>query len=84
MNATFLGIMNGIALAAANKSDTNTVDLCQTVVQMVSLIGTTYDAAASTGTAVLNPTLSPYNGQLYDSNAKVCSILGIPGKMLGA
>jgi hypothetical protein len=84
MNVTFLGIMNGIALAAANAKDTNTVSLMQQIVQEMSAIGTTYDAATTSGTAFLNPTIAPYNGQLFDANAKVCALLGISGKALGA
>ena len=57
MNVSFLGLCNGIALAAAtaNPPDMNTVSLMQQVVQMVARVGTTYDSATTSTTAVLNP-----------------------------
>lgn len=84
MNATFIGIMNGIAIAAANAKDTNTVSVLQTMMQDMSLIGTAYDGAATSTTVFLNPALTPASGQLLDSNAKVAAQLGLSGKLLGA
>jgi len=48
MNATFLGIVNGIATAAKNASDPESVSTCEHIIQIAEFsFGTQYDAATS-------------------------------------
>lgn len=84
MNINIIQALNGVAIAAANAKDINTVSLLQEVACMIFKIGTAYDATATSAVAFLNPNITPYNGQIFDANAAVAKQLGIPGQQLGA
>jgi hypothetical protein len=84
MNINILQAFNGVAIAAANAKDINTVSLLQEAICMISKIGTAYDATATSATAFLNPNITPYSGQIFDANAAVAKQLSIPGQQLGA
>ena len=84
MNINILQSFNGVAIAAANAKDINTVSLLQQAICMIQKIGSAYDATATSATAFLNPNVTPYNGQIFDANAAVAKQLGIPGQQLGA
>ena len=84
MNINIIQALNGVAIAAANLKDINTVSLLQEAACMIQKAGTAYDATATSATAFLNPNVTPYNGQIFDANAAVAKQLSIPGQQLGA
>jgi hypothetical protein len=84
MNINIIQALDGVARAAAAVKDTNTVSLLQQAACMISKIGTAYDAAAISANPFLNPNITPYNGQIFDANAKVAALLSVPGQQLGA
>ena len=84
MNVNIIQALNGVAIAAANLKDINTVSLLQEAACMIYKIGTAYDATATSATAFLNPNVTPYNGQIFDANAAVAKQLGVTGQSLGA
>jgi len=84
LNVNIIQALNGVAIAAANLKDINTVSLLQEAACMIYKIGTAYDATATSATAFLNPNVTPYNGQIFDANAAVAKQLGVTGQSLGA
>jgi hypothetical protein len=84
VNINIIQAMDGVARAAAALKDTNTVSLLQEAICMIQKAGTAYDAAAISANPFLNPNITPYSGQIFDANAKVAALLGIPGQQLGA
>lgn len=84
MNTNILAALNGVAIAAANASDMNTVSLMQQAAQICARASSTYDATATSATAFLNPG----NGlgffpQQFDSLNKTATQLGVSPKQLG-
>lgn len=84
MNTNIIQALNGVAIAAANAKDINTVSTLQWVGCEIQKLGTAYDAASTSATLFLNFNVTPYNGQIFDANAAVAKQLSIPGQQLGA
>jgi hypothetical protein len=84
MNTNIIQALNGVAIAAANAKDVNSVSLLQEAACMIFKIGPAYDAAATSSTLFLNHNVTPFNGQIFDANAAVAKQLSIPGQQLGA
>jgi hypothetical protein len=85
MNVNILAALNGVAIAAANAGDMNTVSLMQQAGQICSRAVSTYDATATSSTQFLN--LSPPNfgffPEQFDSLQKTATQLGVSPKVLG-
>lgn len=61
MNAGLFGAINGIAAAAKTAGDSNSIAVCNFMLQLASWnFGTTYDAAASQATPVISLGTNPY------------------------
>lgn len=84
MNVNIVQALNGVAIAAANLKDINSVSILQQMIIEASLLPTTYDGAATSATLFLNGVVSPFNAQNFDANAAVAKQLSISGKNLGA
>ena len=77
--------LNGVAIAAANNQDINTVSLLARIAEWLVQLNTAYTATAAAATpALLPPNGYPYNFANFDANAVVAKQLGIPGQQLGA
>ena len=86
MNPGIINALNSVAVAAANAKDTNTLSALQEAACFLFRIGTAYDGTAynTSPAAILNPSITPFNGQIFDATAAVAKQLGIPGQQLGA
>ena len=82
MNVNILAALNGVAIAAANAADMNTVSLMQQAAQICARASSTYDATAASSTAFLNPG-GQFFPQQFDSLNKTATQLGVSPKQLG-
>jgi hypothetical protein len=82
MNTNILAALNGVAIAAANAADMNTVSLMQQAAQICARASSTYDATAISSTAFLNPG-GQFFPQQFDSLNKTATQLGVSPKQLG-
>jgi hypothetical protein len=77
--------MNSVAVAAEAALDMNTLACLQEAICYINRIGTAYDGVAynASATAVLNPYLTTYLPQQFDSMAKVAAASGLTSQQLG-
>jgi hypothetical protein len=69
MNANITQALNGVAIAAANAGDMNSVGILQQVACMIFTIGKAYDNAPTSTSLFLNFNLTPFSGQIFEADS---------------
>ncbi|PWT78229.1 MAG: hypothetical protein C5B60_01575 [Chloroflexi bacterium] len=80
MNATLYGILNGIATAAKNANDPDSISVCVKMQQLAEYaFGTTYDTATSAATpVVIFPSAGAYPAGSIAPTIDSIFALGVP------
>jgi hypothetical protein len=85
MNTGIINALNSVFAAAAAAKDMNTCSGLQEAATFIARLGTAYDTTAynASATAAVNVANTPYNGQIFDTQAAVAKILAVPPWQLG-